>query len=204
MTDAETSKNIGIIVLAAGASRRMGQPKQLLPWGTKTVLAHAITQVLGAGAITSCVVLGSDHQQIAKSIAPTGVPTVFNPNWEQGMGTSIAAGLQWLLDQHPELDGVLVQLCDMPLVVTSHLKALIQALNNPTDILITAYTDTQGVPAIFGKAHFNSILELRDETGAKSIIQTHKEQVGKVAFPGPYRDIDTLEAYESIKKEVWS
>jgi molybdenum cofactor cytidylyltransferase len=90
------------------------------------------------------------------------------------------------------------------LVVTSHLKALIQALNNPTDILITAYTDTQGVPAIFGKAHFNSILELRDETGAKSIIQTHKEQVGKVAFPGPYRDIDTLEAYESIKKEVWS
>lgn len=204
MTDAKSSKNIGIIVLAAGASRRMGQPKQLLPWGTKTVLAHAIAQTQGAGATASCVVLGSRYQHIAKSIAATAVPVVFNPNWEQGMGTSIAAGLQWMLDQHPELDGVLVQLCDLPLVNASHLKGLIQALNDPTDIRITAYTDTQGVPAIFGKAYFDNLQELRDETGAKSIIQTYNKQVGKVPFPGPYRDIDTLEAYESLKKEVWS
>ncbi len=101
---------VGAVLLAAGASTRMGAVKQLLPWKDSTLLEHAIKQISGVGVDSLVVVLGAHREQIHEQIDFSGVDVTVNSNWEEGMATSIAEGLEYLLKKTPDLQTVLIAL----------------------------------------------------------------------------------------------
>jgi len=116
----ETDKH-AVLILAAGASTRMGQPKQLLPWGKTTLLNHAINEAKKISEHVF-VVLGANKELIESSLN-SQVEIIRNPNWENGMGTSITYGIS-ILDKNEEFDSVLIMLADQPLLDSTYLNNL--------------------------------------------------------------------------------
>ena len=111
-------------MLAAGASSRMGQPKQLLPWGDETLIEYQINKLLSTGN-PIIVVLGNRAENIIPIIKDFPVKLTINENWEKGMGTSVAAGVKFVKQQFPASNGVLITLIDQPLISTDHLTKIL-------------------------------------------------------------------------------
>jgi len=160
------------IVLAAGFSRRLGHPKQLVEFEGETLLARA--------------------SRIAREVAPTIVVTrrefaelvpdaIVNEDAEEGIASSIRAGVA-------ACDGdVLLMLCDQPLITAGHLRALVDA---HAPIAATAYSGTLGVPAFFAAEFREELLALQGDSGAKSVIERHRGVVVGVVFEGAATDVD--------------
>jgi molybdenum cofactor cytidylyltransferase len=189
----------GIIILAAGSSSRMGQPKQQLIYGDKTLLQRAIEAAKGVEAHALMVVLGANHQTILDEVDSKHLDVVINPDWEQGMSTSIKSGITALLTLYPKVDDVLMMLCDQPFVDTELLVQLIDA-KPPTDdaIVACAYKDTIGVPVLFGKNWFADLHDLKGEDGAKKLLLSHQDKVTTVPFDKGNIDIDTPDDYRQL------
>ena len=116
--------NIQHLLMAAGASNRMGKPKQLLPWGNETLVEHQIHVLLETNNNIS-VVLGAYSDKISKIIKKFPIEIYKNKDWENGMGSSISYGLKMLLEKHPEVEAVLISLIDQPLIKSTHFKKMI-------------------------------------------------------------------------------
>ena len=190
----------GVIVLAAGASSRMGTPKQLLVWNGETLLKRAVRTALAwAGENTNCgpvcVVLGANWEACQTELAELpAVNAVVNANWETGMGSSVQAGLQALLDAAPDLAGVLVTLCDQPRVGPDRLAQLWGAHQRARPVVTAAsYNGAVGVPALFARPAFNALLALSGAEGAKRVIGQFAKngQVARVDLPEAADDLDT-------------
>lgn len=188
------SPNIAIVILAAGASSRMGVPKQLLPWGNNSLLNHVIH--------TACtldhqvhVVLGAHGARIKKEIPEiVNLHAHINPKWKEGIGNSIAFAMTKLMDVN--LDGVLFLLGDQPFVSASYLMELLSCFKgNSTGIIVSEFYGNLGVPAVFSSAYFKELSTLSTDVGAKSIIKTHPKKVLKLNAEAYVRDIDTLADY---------
>lgn len=186
------SKYIAILILAAGGSSRMGQPKQLLPFGEGTLLTHAIHVATGIPNANVYVVLGSESATIRQKIKQEKAQIIVNSDWKKGIGTSISEGVNQLASNH---SGVLILLADQPMVDASHLKKLIQAFSEQPDrIIATAYPNNNGVPALFGKKYFQDLKELKGDQGAQKLLRQYDPIVIE---PDEYfDDIDTPEAYQ--------
>ncbi|OQP60392.1 hypothetical protein A3860_33990 [Niastella vici] len=187
-----------IIILAAGASTRLGRPKQLLPWQGKTLLQHAVQCAL---TITTqpVVVMGSNADQLAAGLNHSQVQIVFNPEWEQGIASSIRYGLQALLNRTPAPDQVIFMVCDQPFVTAGLLLELVnERQNTRKPIVASAYGGTLGIPALFEKSLFPQLLDLQGDTGARKLIQQHTDEVAAVPFPKGEFDIDTVVEYEEL------
>jgi molybdenum cofactor cytidylyltransferase len=187
-----------IVILAAGASSRLGRPKQLLPWQGKTLLQHAVQTAM---AITTqpVVVTGSNADQLVAGLNHTQVHVVFNPDWEQGIASSIRCGLQALLDRTPMPDQVIFMVCDQPFVSAGLLLELInERQESQKSIVASAYGGTLGIPALFDKSLFPQLLDLQGDMGAKKLIQGFPERVSSVNFPKGEIDIDTVSEYEKL------
>jgi molybdenum cofactor cytidylyltransferase len=194
---------ISILLLAAGSSSRMGESKQLLPVGNETLLTKAIStaQESGIGPIT--VVLGFDANVHQQSIAKKSIHSVVNTSWEKGIGNSIKAGLNFLIQKNEALKAVLIMVCDQPLLTADHLKSLLlEFQKSEQEIVATRYADTVGVPAIFRATLFNELLSIADEVGAKIIIQRHSENTKSVFFEAGSLDIDTPHDYQQLKNLI--
>jgi len=141
---------VAAIVLAAGASRRLGQPKQLLIYGGEMLLERAIRLADEAGAAPVLTVLGANHELICASVDLMGksIP-VINDRWEEGMATSIHAGLKALGAVTSEAKGVLILACDQPRLSSDHLRALIDAFCAQAEASIVASTYAGGVSAYY-------------------------------------------------------
>jgi len=118
---------VAAIVLAAGASRRLGQPKQLLLHGDETLIERAIRLANEAGAVPVIVVLGAYHELIREAVRLSNFTPVINSAWDQGISTSIQVGLAALEDSDPQASGVLMLACDQPRLSAEHLRAMLQA-----------------------------------------------------------------------------
>lgn len=191
--------NLGAIILAAGASTRMGKPKQLLPYQGKTLLAHAISRVERAGVQNFVVVTGA--HRFEKEFVGKNVRFVHNTHWEAGMGTSVGVGLKALqAEATSELDGVLVMLSDQPLIRSAHLTQLINAFSfNKTTIVAIKYLHGLGVPAIFDRSAFEQLLHLRGDKGARELLNNKLTQAIAIATPTQHLlDIDTKEDYSKL------
>jgi molybdenum cofactor cytidylyltransferase len=187
-----------IVILAAGASTRLGRPKQLLPWQGKTLLQHAVDTAL---AITTkpVVVTGCNADQLVAGIDQTRVHIVFNPGWQQGIASSIRCGLQALLDRTPAPDQVIFMVCDQPFVSPDLLLELInERQKSHKSIIASSYAGTLGIPALFDKTHFAQLLDLQGDTGAKKLIGQFQDEVAAVEFPKGEIDIDTISEYEQL------
>lgn len=186
---------LAAIVLAAGASARLGQPKQLLDLGGGTLLQNAITAAREAGCDKVIVILGAHAEVIAASLRDSRCEIVQNHDWARGMGTSIRAGLNAVGDA----TAALIMTCDQPRIDAAALIELIagwQAGTNP--IAAAEYAGTLGVPAIFARSQFQHLLALEEADGAKQFLRAHPERVTRVALSDAAMDIDTPSDLETL------
>jgi molybdenum cofactor cytidylyltransferase len=183
---------VGAVVLAAGASRRLGQPKQLLMHRGETLLARAIRLAVDAGAHPVVVVLGANHELIRIAIEPVNSMVVVNHEWQQGIATSIRCGLDSLMEADPTISGTLILTCDQPRLTSDHLTALIQLFHqqkNPS-IAASTYADTVGVPAFFPREVFEQLRALRGDQGARTLLLAPPCSLLTLPLPGGECDID--------------
>ncbi|SHG31318.1 nucleotidyltransferase family protein [Flagellimonas flava] len=192
------SSDIHAIILAAGASTRMGGTiKQLLPWKDSTLLGTTIkqaTQIAGK----SLVVLGSNVEAIRPSI-PDSVEVVVNSNWQKGMGSSISFGVGHILKSGHNPSGILILLSDQPLVDRDFLHQMRSTfLSGKYKIVATKYGNKAGVPAIFDHSIFSELTGLGQDFGARDIIKAHIQQTFSIDPVGREIDIDTLDIYNQL------
>jgi len=194
--------NIAILIPAAGASKRLGSPKQLLKWGDSTLMGHVIKNVKQLDAQQVLMVLGAHYDKIVKEVSTADVEIIQNKNWEQGLGSSIAAGAKFLLDSKSNVDAVLIVLVDQPFISTAYLAAMIADFNAEEGrIITTSYgNDTYGVPALFDKRYLVQLAKLRDDNGAKMLIKQNLDRVSAVAMTPILTDIDTKKDYNTFRE----
>lgn len=189
-----------ILLLAAGASVRLGRPKQLLRFRGKTLLEHSVSAALAADATHRLVVLGARFEQILPETQP--IESIVNTDWAEGMASSVRLGLRCLLDKDPELPAVAVMLCDQPFVTPELLNQLLDTQQQTAaPIVASAYGDTLGVPAVFARETFPQLLSLQGDRGAKTIFPDYAGRIASVPFPEGSMDIDTLEDYNRLLSE---
>jgi molybdenum cofactor cytidylyltransferase len=190
----------GIIILAAGASTRLGRSKQMLDIDGVTLLMRTASASLQAHAGRVVVVLGANDPVHRDTLQGTPVEIVNNKQWQKGMGSSLKAGLRHLISQDDSLEAVVITVCDQPLLTKETIKNLFnQHLVSNKPIVASRYSGQQGVPVLFEKRYFKTLLEISDAEGAKKIIQTYASDVDVVDFPGGEIDLDTPEDYDAFK-----
>jgi molybdenum cofactor cytidylyltransferase len=182
----------GIIVLAAGGSRRLGRPKQLLELDGVTLLRRAVRAALGTGGRPVVVVLGAQSENFLPQLVGLSVNVVINTNWEAGIGGSIRAGVAAIAGMKPDCEAALLMLCDQPLVSAEMLEQLMQRwASTGKTICAAAYSGTVGTPVVFARRLFGELMQLGDREGGKAIIARHGEDVDSVEIPEAVVDIDT-------------
>jgi molybdenum cofactor cytidylyltransferase len=189
----------GIIILAAGASERLGTPKQQLPFQNKSLLQNVVYTASQSGTMPIVVVLGAFATQIKQQLITEKVNTVVNPSWPRGMGDSIKTGMQHLLRISPHVSSALLLLCDQPFITSTLLQEMYSLkTSSRKPIVACAYGDTIGPPALFDKSFFSQLLSLSGREGAKKILLQHPGQVTTLDFPQGAIDIDTTNDYEQL------
>jgi CTP:molybdopterin cytidylyltransferase MocA/tRNA(Arg) A34 adenosine deaminase TadA len=184
---------VAAIILAAGASRRLGQPKQLLTLDNETLLARVLRLSREAGASPLVAVLGAHCETIAAAIQDCGAHLVFNEQWELGLASSIHAGLRALDAAAPGAHGVLLLGCDQPRLTSAHLGAMIESFTGQgaRAIVASKYAGVLGVPAIFPRSIFPDLLALRGDQGARALLAQPQCPPIPIEFPGGEIDIDS-------------
>jgi len=192
--------SIGAIVLAAGGSRRLGFPKQLLTFRGSPLVARAAAAALDAGAHPVIVVLGADSDlAVPVLMGIDGITTVINEGWRSGVASSLTAGIAALLE-HGDFDGFLVTLVDQPKIGAAALQRLIDAFDDSHRIVASSYAETIGVPAIFGKEFADELLKLTGDTGAKQFLLDDTDRVTLVEMPEAEMDIDTVNDIDGMRE----
>ena len=191
--------SIPILLLAAGSSSRMGQPKQLLPWGDKTIIEHQIQTLENTGNPVVAV-LGCHSDKIVPVIKNDRVSFVVNENWEKGMGSSIAAGIEYLKKAFPNASGVIISLIDQPLITTSHIRNLIENFQSGKQQIFSSVSNQGwvGVPALFDKFYFDELAGLNGKEGAKKIIKKYAIKATRINGGEILEDMDTLAKYQQM------
>ena len=192
---------IAILLLAAGGSSRMGVAKQLLPWGGTSMIGNAINQTRSSNANEVLVVLGANFDDIEKDIASSKISIIRNNEWKLGLGSSIACGIDYVKQQHPEINAVLVMLADQPLIDSKYLNLLIETyIIGKKGIVATKYTNKYGVPAIFSEFYFDMLGALNSDQGAKELIGSNTNDVQGLTIEKNTMDVDTMQDYEQASK----
>jgi molybdenum cofactor cytidylyltransferase len=176
-----TTQAIGAIILAAGASTRLGHPKQIIFFRGETLLDRAVRIAREAGASETIVVLGAFASEIRKACRLKGCTVVENPNWLNGMGTSIRRGIQSL----QKVQRTLILTCDMPAVTTAHLQLLMAS----GKLTASLYDGKRGVPAYFPGTMFDALLHLEDNRGAGQLLSS----ADTIELTNGELDVDTAE-----------
>jgi molybdenum cofactor cytidylyltransferase len=186
---------LSAILLAAGRSQRMGKLKQLMPLGKSTIVEQAIDNLLSSAVSEVIVVLGYKAKEIAKTIATKPVKIMFNPSYQQGMSTSIIAGLILV---NPKAQAVMLALGDQPFVSSQTINRLIEEFHNhDKGIAIPTYKGRRGHPLIFTIKYKAELLELKGDIGGREIIKHHPDDILEIAVDSEsvITDIDTREDY---------
>jgi molybdenum cofactor cytidylyltransferase len=188
------------VVLAAGASRRLGQPKQLIPLQGESLLRRTARLALQAGCAPVVVVLGFDHARMAGELAGLDVATVVNGNYSSGMGSSLACGVASARWARPEMDALLVLVCDQPCLTAEHLWRLlaVHASSGSVAITASAYSGHAGVPAVFSASLFEELERIEGDQGARDLIGRRGARV--VDWPDGAWDIDLP---EDLRPEIF-
>ena len=191
----------GLILLAAGASRRLQQAKQLLPYQGTTLVQHSIQMALAAPVHPIIVVSGPGADlPVAEN---ERLHLAFNYNPEEGLASSIRCGLAALLRMEPQVEGTILMVCDQPFVTAGLLHSLVAACTEgDKEIAACSYKNTLGTPVFFKKSFFSKLAALKGDEGAKRIVKQHAGQVAAVPFPKGEIDIDTMEDYEYLLKQA--
>jgi molybdenum cofactor cytidylyltransferase len=191
---------IGAVILAAGASTRMGIPKQLLQFGGETMLRRAASVALQAGCRPVVVVTGANATACRESLRGLDVRESENPQWESGISSSVRVGVEALVTANPRIAAVVLMLCDQPFVTREIIAQLVAAYHETgRSIVASRYGGSYGVPALFRKAHFAELATLQGAAGAKRVIQKHLQRVQLLPFPEGEIDVDTPDDFARLQ-----
>jgi molybdenum cofactor cytidylyltransferase len=175
---------IGAVILAAGASTRMGMPKQLLQFDGETMLRRAASAALEAECGPVVIVTGANAAASRKALRGFDVREAENPQWESGISSSLRVGIEAVVTANPEAIAVVLMLCDQPFVTREIIARLVAAhIETGRSIVASHYGESYGVPALFEKAHFAELTTLKGAAGAKQVIQKHLPEVHLLSFP---------------------
>ena len=184
---------VAAIILAAGASTRLGEPKQLVTLGGERLLERAVHVAQQAGCDPIVVVVGAHAEMIVAQCHLDLARTVVNPDWSEGMASSIRCGIGQL-DDAP--DAAILMTCDQPAVTAEHLRALMQA---EIDVPVAShYAGRRGVPACFPAASFVELSLLAGEEGARRLLQSPLT----IELVGGELDIDTPQTL-AVAKSIY-
>ena len=190
MTNASDT-TLHVVVLAAGASRRFGSPKQLVRIDGRPMLHTVVANAVSIAGHAVTVVLGSGAMELASLLRHSPASVIVNRDWEEGMGSSVRTAITRL---QGGCDGVLLVLADQIAVTTDDLQRLAGAWRRRPDAIIAAsYSMTVGVPAIFPSWCFPQLAELRGDEGARSLLHRHPDQLVRVPMANAAIDIDEPE-----------
>jgi len=182
---------IAAVILAAGGSTRLGQPKQLVHVAGQPLVRRTAQTAIDSGCSSVVVVLGSAAAVVRTAVDDLPVRYVTNPSWMEGVGTSIACGVRVVADH--QLAGCLVLPCDQIMLTAVILTALVNRFRQGDEqVVASRYAGTVGPPAIFAPELFGHLMKLRGDNGAKRILQA-SSRTATVNFPGGELDIDTEE-----------
>ncbi|OXA76464.1 molybdenum cofactor cytidylyltransferase [Flavobacterium aquidurense] len=189
----------GIVILAAGNSSRLGQPKQLLGYKDSTLLKNTIAEAFLVPDVVIMVVTGANNQLIEEEQDPSRIKICFNPDWEMGMSSSIVKGLNTLLHLYPDCENCIFAVCDQPYVSSLVFESLIKEHSKTKKgIVASAYSGTVGTPVLFNKKYFGELATLQGQEGAKKIINAYLEDTVSVSFEKGNIDIDTEDDYNKL------
>ena len=191
-TAATHKKRVAALVLAAGQSTRMGSNKMMADIAGTPMIAHTVDAVLASKADPVVVVTGHQPQRVREALAGRKVTFAHNPNYAEGLSTSLRAGLDAL---PADVDGVIVALGDMPGVAAAHLDRLIAAFDPDAgaSICVPSFSGKRGNPVLWSKAYFQEMHEIAGDVGARHLIGAHADEIKDVAMPdaGVLEDLDT-------------
>ncbi len=189
---------ISAVILAAGLSRRMGRPKQLLKLGDKTLLEHVINHVSRAKVSEVIVVLGAHRREIEQVLCPYNLRCVYNPRYASGLGTSVATGAAAV---DPEAKGILFAAGDQPLITPEFINGLIDVFEKTGALIVRPET---GMPSIFNIRLIGQLVKLAGDTGGRQLIEKFRDEVVTITgYPGLMSiDVDTEEEYQKVV-DLW-
>lgn len=191
-----------VLILAAGSSSRMGVPKQLLKWKGTNLLQYCMNSVKDLNADTVLLVLGANSEAIRSKIDTNQVTVLVNEHWKNGLGNTIAFGVNHITTTLSDIENILIMLVDQPLIDSNFLKLLIKThVRHKKKLTCTLYQEHQfGVPAIFNKNYFEELSQLNDDFGAKRILKKYVDKLSYVDGKNFNLDIDTIADYEALYK----
>lgn len=196
-----TTENCAAIILAAGQSSRLGQPKQLLKYQSKTLLQHAIDVTKQSSVQSIIVVLGSNSDIILNEINTSGIHVVKNDDWQSGIASAIRCGVREVQMLDSNIDAAILMVCDQPFVTSDLLNSLIgKQKETGNTIIASQYGDTIGTPALFYNLFFSELMKLQGDAGAKKIMMQNRGVLTTLPFPKGCIDIDTVDDYEALGK----
>ena len=194
--------NIPHVLLAAGNSKRMGQPKQLLRWANKSLIQFQVETILPSTE-KLYVILGAYAALIQPLLKNYEVELIQFYQWEKGMGNSLAYGIQQILNSNPTIEGILISLIDQPLVTSSHYLNMRATFEKGNNQIIASESDSgwSGVPVLFDAYYFDELQKLSGEEGAKLILKKNKANSISINAGNTLIDMDTPEVYRKLFKE---
>jgi molybdenum cofactor cytidylyltransferase len=189
--------NIGVVILAAGESKRMGVPKQILPIFGIPMLKYLVDEVLDTEAHPVTVVVGANKTKIVPLLENIPIGIIDNPDWQKGMGSSIKMGLVGSYLITKGFDGLIFMTSDMPFVNAKVINKLIKTAREFPEKTIVAskYAGTLGIPVLYKKERFEDILDMKPEHGAKQFFNKYPDEIVAVDFDLGVIDLDTKEDY---------
>ena len=189
---------LAAVVLAAGASSRFGSPKQLLKMGGQNLVQRACLLATEAGCSPVVVVLGAHEEAICLEGLPSGVSLIRNPDWSQGMGTSLAMGVSAV--SKFEVDGVLILLADQPGISSKTLEEMKKAFaSSEVTIVRCEYEKVFSPPALFAAKHLPELAQLKGEGGGSEVARKHRDSVATISTPEVVWDIDSPDIWEKFR-----
>jgi molybdenum cofactor cytidylyltransferase len=194
------TETIAIVILAAGGSQRMGRPKQLLPFRGYTLLRRAVETAIASQCRPIVVTTGAHEDLIRLELHSLPVLIAHNPDWMQGMSSSLRIAIDTLAEaSDSNLGGVVIMLADQPLVTADDIDKIVDVQHRSgKDIVASEYADTHGVPMFVSKRLFPDILRLSGKEGAKRLISDHLESLETVPLLSAAFDIDTPADYKRL------
>ncbi len=195
-------ETLGVVLLAAGGSTRLGQPKQLIPIDGEALVARTARRLLCLEPATLLVVTGCASAEVSDQLSSLPLQLVHNPDWRQGMGTSIAVGVNYL---PAKVKGVLIMLCDQWRVDHADLKRLLEAWNTDiSDIAVARWEKDKafifGPPAVFPRTLFHELESLSGDQGAKRVIEKYQGRSTFIMMENAAFDLDEPADLQQITK----
>lgn len=192
-------EHVAAVVLAAGASRRLGQAKQLIEVEGESLLRRTARLALAAGCAPVCVVLGFEAERMRVALEGLIVTVVVNDAWRAGMGSSLRCGITAVRETTPA--AVLVLVCDQPRLTEQHLRELLAFhQTGAAPITASAYGGRAGVPAVFGASVLAELLTVAGDRGAREVIRRDATRLQEIPWPEGELDVDSPEDLEQVNQ----